>query len=150
MPLSTYYYVKYRSYHGLKSRCKPSMSGLDNWCKYILSWFITIFFVALSCFWERGTSRPRHRWHRLGCGVVGGWLQRRHNERDAFQNTGVTIVYSTVCWGADQRRHQNSASLAFVRGIHWWPVNSPHKGPVMRNMFPFDDVVMHIAELDGN
>ena len=33
-------------------------------------------------------------------------------------------------------------SLAFVRGIHRWPVNSPGKGPVTRKMFPFDYVVM--------
>ena len=58
------------------------------------------------------------------------------------QITGVSIVYSTVCSGEDQRKHQSSASLAFVRGIHWWPVNSPHKWPVTRKMFPFDDVIM--------
>ena len=47
-------------------------------------------------------------------------------------------------WGrqADQRKHQSSASLAFVRGIHLWPVNSPHKGPVTGKMFPFDVVIM--------
>ena len=56
--------------------------------------------------------------------------------------TGASIVYSTVCSDADQRKHESSASLAFVRGIHRWPVNSPHKGPVMRKMFPFDDVIM--------
>ena len=39
-------------------------------------------------------------------------------------------------------KHQSSASLAFVLGIHRWPVNSPHKGPVTRKMFPFDDVIM--------
>ena len=33
-------------------------------------------------------------------------------------------------------------SLAFVRGIHWWPVKCPHKGPVMWQMFPFVDVIM--------
>ena len=33
-------------------------------------------------------------------------------------------------------------SLAFARGMHRWPVNSPHKGPVTRKMFPFDDVIM--------
>ena len=38
----------------------------------------------------------------------------------ASQITGVSIVYSTVCSGADQRKHQSSASLVFVRGIHWW------------------------------
>ena len=41
----------------------------------------------------------------------------------------------------DQRKHKSSASLAFVRGIHRWPVNSPHKGPVTRKMFSFDDVI---------
>ena len=56
--------------------------------------------------------------------------------------TSLTIVYSTVYWGADQRKYQSSASLAFVRGIHRWLVNSPHKGPVTRKMFPFDDVIM--------
>ena len=44
--------------------------------------------------------------------------------------------------GADQRKHQSTASLAFVKGIHRWPVNSPHKGPVTWKMFPFDDVIM--------
>ena len=54
----------------------------------------------------------------------------------------LAIVYSTVYWGADQRKHQSSTSLAFVRGINRWPVNSPHKRPVTRKMFPFDDVIM--------
>ena len=51
------------------------------------------------------------------------------------QITSLTIVYSTVYSGADQRKHQSSASLAFVRGIHRGPVNSPHKGPVARKCF---------------
>ena len=60
----------------------------------------------------------------------------------ASQITGVSIVYDTVGSGTDQRNHQSFAPLAFVRGIHRWPVNSPHKGPVTREMFPFDDVIM--------
>ena len=55
----------------------------------------------------------------------------------------ITIVYSTVYLGADQRKHQSSAALAFVQGIHRRPVNYPHKWPVMRKMFPFDDVIMY-------
>ena len=43
--------------------------------------------------------------------------------------------------GADQRKHQRFASLAFVRGNHRWPGNSPHKWPVTRNRFLFDDVM---------
>ena len=60
----------------------------------------------------------------------------------ASQITRLTIVYSTVYSDADQRKHQSSVSLAFVWGIHRWPVNSPHKWPVTRKMFPFDDVIM--------
>ena len=60
----------------------------------------------------------------------------------ASQITSLTSVYSTVCSGADQRKHQSSASLAFVWGIHRGPVNSPHKWPVTRKMFPFDNVIM--------
>ena len=74
-------------------------------------------------------------------------LQWRHNGRDGVSNHQphdwlVNNVYSTVYSGMDERKHQSSASLAFVQGIHWWPVNSPHKWPVKRKMFPFDDVIM--------
>ena len=58
------------------------------------------------------------------------------------QITSLTIVYSTVYSDAEQRKHQSSASLAFVRGIPRFPVNSPHKWPVTRKMFPFDDIIM--------
>ena len=60
----------------------------------------------------------------------------------AFQITSIISVYSTVYSGADQRKHRSFASLAFVWGIHRGPVNSPHKWPVTRKMFPFDDVFM--------
>ena len=60
----------------------------------------------------------------------------------ASQIISLTIVYSTIYSDTDQRKHQGSASLAFVRGIHRRPVNSPHKWPVSWNMFPFDDVIM--------
>ena len=60
----------------------------------------------------------------------------------ASQITSVSVVYSTVCPGADQRKHQSSTSLVLVRGIRRLPVNSPHKGPVTRKLLPFDDVIM--------
>ena len=58
------------------------------------------------------------------------------------QITSLPIFYSTVYSRRRSKKHQSSASLAFVRGIHRWPVNSPHKWPVTRKMFPFDDVIM--------
>ena len=60
----------------------------------------------------------------------------------ASQITGVSIVYSAVVSDADQRKHRWSALLAFVWGIHRWPVNFPYKGPVTRKIFPLDDVIM--------
>ena len=60
----------------------------------------------------------------------------------ASQITSLTIVYSTVYSSADQRKHQSSVSLAFVRGIHRGPVNFPHKLPVTRKIFPSDDAIM--------
>ena len=74
----------------------------------------------------------------------------------ASQITSLAIIYPTVCSGTEQRKHQSSASLVFARGIHCLPVNSPHKGPVARKKFPFDDVIMfslfrHMMPLDdGN
>ena len=60
----------------------------------------------------------------------------------ASQITGRSIVYSTICSGADQRKYESSVWLAFVRGIHRWPMNSPDKGSVTQTMFPFDDITM--------
>ena len=69
-------------------------------------------------------------------------LSNWHNQVTYGMENG-TIVFLTVYSDADQRKHQSSVSLAFVRGIHRGPVNSPHKWPVTRKMFPFDDVIMY-------
>ena len=98
----------------------------------------------------------RHGWSRPWFGGASGSACIRstcfwHNTPDIItindvimtsQFTSLTIVCSSVYSGADQRKHQNSASPAIVRGIHRWPVNSPHKGPVTRKIFPFDDVII--------
>ena len=94
-------------------------------------------------------------WRRMGDLSVSNITERRRNGlwwgfhyndvimgANASQITSLTIVYSTVYSGAVQRKHQSSVSLAFVRGIHRGPVNSPHKWPVTRKMCPFDDVIM--------
>ena len=87
-------------------------------------------------------------------GIIGNqikwlWFDRFHYDdvimgAIAYEITSLTIVYSSVYSGADQSKHQSSASLAFVWGIHRGPVNSPHKWPVTRKMFPFDDVIMSL------
>ena len=74
----------------------------------------------------------------LLCGHYGDFIMGTISS----QTTSLMIVYSTVYSDADERKHQSSTSLAFVRGIHQGPVNSPHKWPVRPKMFPFDDVIM--------
>ena len=69
-------------------------------------------------------------------------LQWRHNERDGVSNHQP---HDCLPNGLFKRRSKKTSKLrvtVFVRGIHRWPVNSPHKGPVTRKMFPFDDVIM--------
>ena len=85
-----------------------------------------IAFMALRC-------NPNHS-NRHSNDVIMGVI--------SSQITSLTIAYSTVYLGADQRKHQGSASLAFERGIHRWPVNSPNKWPITRKRSPFDDVIM--------
>ena len=65
----------------------------------------------------------------------------------ASQITSLPVVCSIVYSGVNQRKHQSSASLAFFREIHRGPANFPHKWPVTRKMFQFDDVIMVCKEL---
>ena len=80
------------------------------------------------------------------CALDNGPLHVHYNDvimsAMASQITSLTIAYSSIYSGADQGKHQRSASLALVRGIHRWPVNSPHKGPVTQKMLAFHDVIM--------
>ena len=66
----------------------------------------------------------------------------------ASQITSLAIVYSTIHSDADQRKYQSSTSLASEGGgggVHRWPAYSPHKWPVTRKIFPFDDVIMYVC-----
>ena len=82
-------------------------------------------------------------WHFVAFWILTT-LQWRHNEGDGAPNHRYLhcLFKRLFRHGTDQRKNQSFASLAFVWEIHRWPVNSPHKGPVTRKMFPFDDVIM--------
>ena len=49
--------------------------------------------------------------------------------------TGVSTVCSTVCPGADQRKHQSFTPPASVGEVHQSPVDCPNKWPVTRKCF---------------
>ena len=74
-------------------------------------------------------------------------LQWRHNERDGVSNHRRLDCLLNRFFRRRSNKHQSSASLAFVRGIHRWPVNSPHKGSVTRKIIPFDDVIIRAGVL---
>ena len=60
----------------------------------------------------------------------------------ASQITGVSIVWSTVCSGAEQQQQQQKIKAP----RHWGEsMDSNNKGPVTRRMLPFDDVIMVIT-----
>ena len=97
-----------------------------------------VFFDVSKYVWRHSKCPTRSHEVLWDFGYYNGVIMREM----ASETTSLTIVYSTVCSSAGQRKNQSSAWLAFVSGIHRWPVNSPHKGPVTRKMFPFDDVIM--------
>ena len=74
-------------------------------------------------------------------------LQWCHNEHDGVSNHQPHDCLLSHFLGTHQRKHQSSMSLAFVRGIYQWPVNSLHKGPVTWKIIPFDDVIMIFSKL---
>ena len=82
---------------------------------------------------EPPQAAASHSWYRYGDVIMSAMVSQ------------ITSLTSTVYSGTAQRNHQSSASSAFVRGIHRWPVNSPHKGPVRRKIFPLDDVIMLVS-----
>ena len=95
--------------------------------------------------WSRFTIKQpfiipfQHKNHQCFCRYT---LQWRHNERDGVSNQRrLDHFLNRLIW-ANQRKYESSVSLAFVRGIHRWPVNSPHKEPVTRKMFPFHYVIL--------
>ena len=112
------------------------------------SWHCTLYttlWFDFSLVWSVITNAHRDYFRSIGA-ITSIRLSQHYDDvmiiAMASQITSRTIVYSTVYSGKDERKHQSCASLALVRGIHRWPVNSPHKGPVMRKLFPFDDVIM--------
>ena len=60
----------------------------------------------------------------------------------ASQNTSNSTVHSTICLSQHKKKHQRVRYWPFVMGIHRWPVDSPHKGPVMWKVFPLCDIIM--------
>ena len=91
----------------------------------------------LSTKWWPFYSNPRikHRKISICTTMTSQWLPCRPI------SPALGAPLSAVCWGA-HKKPQSSTSLAIVRGNRPWPMDSPHKRPVTRTKFPFDDVII--------
>ena len=70
-------------------------------------------------------------------------LHRRHNDHDSVSNHQP---HGCLLNRLFRRRSKKTSKLRVTGlcvGNSPGPVNSPHKGPVPRKMFPFDDVIMY-------
>ena len=128
-----------------------ALRWLPQYCTHNKSTFLQL--VAW-CHWRQPGGKPLSEPMMVSllthiCITQPQWIKLGNHYNDvlkstmASQITSLMIVNSSVYSGADQRKHQSSASLAFVRGIHRWLVNSLYKWPVTRKMFPFDAVIMY-------
>ena len=92
-------------------------------CKFICKWDSSDFFMYIDS--RQSVSHSEQDVLRT--------TEHRIHYNDVIMSTiashitSLMIVYSIVYSDADQRKHQSSASLALVRGIHRGPVNSPRK-----------------------
>ena len=92
---------------------------------------------ALIITWYDNEIRSNEWW--------GKSLQWRHKEHDGVSNPlrlDCLLKHLFRCTS----KYQSAAWLAFVRGIHRWPVESPHKGPVTQTIFPFNDVIVWVDD----
>ena len=116
-------YIKktYWNIHKINFRGKPVI--LDNWPKLFIVYYLIplIFHRSDQLLWYCSVLT----WSHYSDVIINAM---------APQITGVSIIFFVVCSGVDQK-HQSSASLAFMRGIHRWPLDSPHKEPVTRKCF---------------
>ena len=74
------------------------------------------------------------------------WIFTFSEANSACKDVSLIITVTSYCVQS-RLKHQSSASLAFVRGLHRWPVNSPHKWPITRKIFPFDDLIMWYIDI---
>ena len=111
------------------------------WCSHIVNSWVHAIYIPISfrISWE---ASERYDYPCSSEGIPLGYGQNHPSITMTSQITGLLMVWSTVCSGADQRKHQSSTSLAFVRGNSRWPENSSYQRPVTRKMFTFVYVIM--------
>ena len=68
-------------------------------------------------------------------------LHWRHNDHDSVSNHQPHGCLFNRLFRRRSKKTSKPRVAGLCAGNSPWPVNSPHKGPVTRKMFPFDDVI---------
>ena len=104
-------------------------SHYDSWCAHqVIGWCFKIMYQDNLCRAKQGTYTSLLQW----C----------YNGHDGVSNHQPHDCLSNRLFRRRSKKTSKLRVLAFARGIHRGPVNSPRKWPVTRKMFPFDDVIM--------
>ena len=112
------HFFAYPHQRNIKVRATGICRGIPRWPGPMTRKKLPFHYVVMDA--QKRISNARHP-------VV--WVSDNHYtdiimSTMASQITSLTIVYSTVFSDSDQRKHQSSALLAFVQGIHldrWIP-----------------------------
>ena len=74
-------------------------------------------------------------------------LHWRHNDYDGVSNHQPHAYLLNRLFKSRSKKTSKLCVTSLCVGNSPGPVNSPHKGPVTRKMFPFDDVIMGFTSL---
>ena len=102
----------------------------------------TLFQVMVLC--QRATSNyPSQSWPRYMSAYGVCPLRWRHNDHNGVSNHQPHGCLHNRLFGRRSKKTSKLRVTGLCMGNSPGPVNSPHKRPVTRKMFPFDDVIMH-------
>ena len=96
-------------------------------CSSVQIW--TRYSVAIRYF---GDSEKLGKWWNISCTWCDQLITTTSHERHVVLNIRSFDCLFNSWWRSTSRKHQGPHYWSFVRGIHWWPVNPRHKGPVCR------------------
>ena len=80
-------------------------------------------------------------------GIIHGSLQWRHNDHDGVSNHQPHCCLLNRLFRRRSKRTPKLRVTGLCVGNPPGPGNSPHIGPVTREMFPFDDVIMFKSQM---
>ena len=126
----------YRRYcHRIRKLQCPYFSLNDSGDKMKDDWLGAYVMKNVKCFYTRTNIATIYVLEQLP-------LQWRHNECDGVSDHRRLDCLLNRLFRLKSKESSKLCVTGLCGGIHRWPVISPHKGPVARKMFPFDDVIM--------